>query len=463
MNFENAIENLFFAKYNLSLKYDLAMWDITHKCNLNCLHCYNGEKINQISSKNLNMEQKKFITDKLIELGFKEINLGGGEPFIDSDIISLIRYIFPQKTVLSINTNGLLVNKNIVDILAEIGFSNIAFSMAGTSSKTNDKVRGIGAFDNVVKNISYMTRKFDDKGIHNNSSINFSMTSNNLDELIYLYPFCKKLGIKFASVHFTQPIGSALKNIEIIEKNQRKIFSALCALVENWGNEVSLTIDSRPLLSNYISLSKQGVLSNRSISYCLGGVRNIYITPDGEIFPCKLMTLKKGNHKLLTSQENNIFQFMEFRSNYIKKNNCMNCYFSSICSPCPLISENNLPRECTITQKMFKKEVERIQKFKYIFSDNIYEEDTENKFRIKYEGKQYVLSNDGHLIWNVLKNKQTLFDVMDCLYQNQKIKCNFENIYKFIFDLYLMGVINFSEKNIKENRSVYYKLICCGR
>ena len=58
-------------------------FELTRKCPLNCLICYNDRKI---GVPEMGVEQIYSIIDQLAELGCLYINLTGGVPFVRGDI-----------------------------------------------------------------------------------------------------------------------------------------------------------------------------------------------------------------------------------------------------------------------------------------------------------------------------------------------------------------------------------------
>ena len=67
-------------------------WDITNRCNLNCLHCYSRSGESYYSSDELNtIEIKNLISDLSANRIFY-IYFLGGEPFIRPDFMDILRF-----------------------------------------------------------------------------------------------------------------------------------------------------------------------------------------------------------------------------------------------------------------------------------------------------------------------------------------------------------------------------------
>jgi radical SAM protein with 4Fe4S-binding SPASM domain len=77
-----------------------------------------------------------------------------GEPLLHKQIVNMIRYA-KKKGVLDVlmNSNGLLINKELIFDLAEAGLDWIIFSVDGATPETYNKIRQGGDFEKLVKNI----------------------------------------------------------------------------------------------------------------------------------------------------------------------------------------------------------------------------------------------------------------------------------------------------------------------
>src|SRR4030042_1099952 len=87
-------------------------WEITHKCNLNCIHCLSGSGVE--TPDELNMEDCMSVVDQLAALKVFEINFGGGEPLLKDFFIPLLEYIHEKGMVTCISTNGTALNEESI-------------------------------------------------------------------------------------------------------------------------------------------------------------------------------------------------------------------------------------------------------------------------------------------------------------------------------------------------------------
>ena len=102
-------------------------YHITENCNFDCKFCFA-----KYSNETLKFEEQKLVLKKLADSNlFDEINFAGGEPLLDKNIVELVQYSFCLGLKVSLITNGLLLNsqllQQILPYLTMIGISVHSF------------------------------------------------------------------------------------------------------------------------------------------------------------------------------------------------------------------------------------------------------------------------------------------------------------------------------------------------
>ncbi len=118
--------------------------ETTNICNANCIMCPHDSMKRPF----ITMEQKTFekIIDDMINVDLSDTQLflhKEGEPLCDNRITERINYVhkmLPNVKEIGINTNAMLLSKDISDSLLNSGLNLIFFSVDGTSSETYDKI-----------------------------------------------------------------------------------------------------------------------------------------------------------------------------------------------------------------------------------------------------------------------------------------------------------------------------------
>ena len=97
--------------YSYPRALDFAWIEITNKCNLRCIHCYNEQ--DTCAKVFMSLEDFKFVVDQLCSVGIKKIQLIGGEPFLmDKKILfEMMDYLSLRVKGFELFTNGTLAEK----------------------------------------------------------------------------------------------------------------------------------------------------------------------------------------------------------------------------------------------------------------------------------------------------------------------------------------------------------------
>ena len=139
------------------IKPSCAVWEITLRCNSNCIHC--GSDAGKTRSDELDTEEALKLVKDLHSYGYKGVALMGGEPLVRDDWFEIAKEIKRLKMDLSIVTNGLLV-KHYIQQIKESNADCVSLSLDGATAKTHDYLRGVdGAFDKTLEAINLLKKE----------------------------------------------------------------------------------------------------------------------------------------------------------------------------------------------------------------------------------------------------------------------------------------------------------------
>jgi 12,18-didecarboxysiroheme deacetylase len=117
----------------------VVVWNVTRRCNLNCVHCYSHSH-GSVVSDDLSTEEAKSMIKDLALFGSPVILFSGGEPLIREDILDLIEYARKSGLRAVISTNGTLITKELALSLKDMGLSYVGISLDGLED-THDQFR----------------------------------------------------------------------------------------------------------------------------------------------------------------------------------------------------------------------------------------------------------------------------------------------------------------------------------
>lgn len=152
---------------------------LTKGCNLRCPHCYVNAGLPLENE--LTLKEIKSIIDQLAKLKAFYVFYTGGEPFIRKDIIEILNYTNKKGLGISISSNGILLNKEILEKIKNIPFTLFQISLDGTK-EVHNSIRGDVAWERAIKSI-----KLAKSILKNNIGIGTVITKRNwniLDKII---------------------------------------------------------------------------------------------------------------------------------------------------------------------------------------------------------------------------------------------------------------------------------------
>jgi radical SAM protein with 4Fe4S-binding SPASM domain len=137
--------------------------ELSHRCNLGCKMCwFHGERGigDRYENQELTTQEVSRFVDRIAEYN-PYIYIGGTEPFMRSDFLSILGHIKSRGLPVSFSTNGLLLDGNTMEELVSIGVDSIHFSIDG-NEEIHDRERGKGTFDkttSVIRKISEIKKR----------------------------------------------------------------------------------------------------------------------------------------------------------------------------------------------------------------------------------------------------------------------------------------------------------------
>ena len=120
-------------------------FDITHRCNLRCIHCYLGshEKEADRRSGEISTAQALRLLDEMAEAGCLYLLISGGEPLLRADFCEIYRHARSLGMWVTLFTNATLLNQEHLDVLSEYPPYVVEVTLYGATPETYQAVTGI--------------------------------------------------------------------------------------------------------------------------------------------------------------------------------------------------------------------------------------------------------------------------------------------------------------------------------
>ena len=221
----------------------IVVWNITRKCNLKCVHCYNdsgqGKTCNEPTT-----DEAKAVLDDLAKFGVPSVLFSGGEPLMRKDLMELIGYAGGLGLRTVISTNGTLIDADRAKEIKRLGVSYVGISLDGVGA-VNDEFRGVeGAFEKAAIGI----RNCQDAGVR--IGLRLTLTKRNVQDLESLFDFFDSEGIERACFYHLVPSGrgGAIANEDLTHAQSREAIEIILAKTKQYkqaGKKTDiLTVDN---------------------------------------------------------------------------------------------------------------------------------------------------------------------------------------------------------------------------
>ena len=130
--------------------------ELTHRCNLRCLHCYLGDQdaIGRNRDKELHTDQWTRILDEITEAGCLYLLITGGEPLLRRDFATIYSHAKRRGLLVTIFTNGTGITGEVLDLFEDLPPHFVEISIYGATAATHEGITGVeGSYELCLKGI----------------------------------------------------------------------------------------------------------------------------------------------------------------------------------------------------------------------------------------------------------------------------------------------------------------------
>ncbi|HWT76578.1 MAG TPA: radical SAM protein [Mobilitalea sp.] len=293
---------------------------LTDSCNFRCIYCYSEcepEKNEVQKGKFLSLKEYIRIIDEVILNGYKEIYFTGGEPLLNPYVFELAEYVKSKGLFCAILTNGSLISECSIEKFHR--FDMVKLSLDSNIEEINDKTRGKGTYQKILRAITLLEKHKIPFGI------NSVLTNHNKDHIEALIEYISgELGVKAHTVANHIPYGRGVQDDCQIPAKE---FEAYCKKI--------IECKKRCHVGNYSTLLQDTYFKLPNKTHCGMAENEVFINSIGNVYPCR-MTYKDefflGN-VLEIGLEQALHNFDPYREhfnvNHIEK--CKDCNIKGLC------------------------------------------------------------------------------------------------------------------------------------
>jgi MoaA/NifB/PqqE/SkfB family radical SAM enzyme len=324
------LPDIFLSNFNLSKPYKLT-FAVTYKCNYRCLHCniWKKKAENELSLDEISEFSRKYPH-------FKWFNLTGGEPFLRTDFVDIVKTLKENSTrpiLFNTTTNGFNPSfiyekvKEIVDL--KMPKSVVVVSLDGYK-ELHERIRGVkDSFEKVVETFTLLKNLSKD---FKNFTTYFGYTLSHFNAGNFLKTFFEvkrlikditlddfHINIYHISSHYYSNTNEKIKEKEKMESELLKLISL---------KPIAKLTSIRILDNLYLKGSLEYLKTDRTPFPCKALTSSVFIDSLGNVYPCTIWDIRLGNlrennydlEKILTSEKTRLLKLK------IRKLKCPNCW-----------------------------------------------------------------------------------------------------------------------------------------
>ena len=304
-------------------------FELTARCNFNCSMCYVHLSAEQVAArgKELTAQQWLDIAEQARDAGMVFALLTGGEPLLRSDFFEIYEGMKKLGLMISLNTNGSMLEGEIRQRLLDDPPTRINVSLYGSSEQTYRDMCGMEAYARVRKNILALKRAGVDV------SLNLSVTPYNRHDLEKIFADARQMDVNVrASVYMYPPVRIDGK----YGVGNRLTPEEAAACTVQWERLRCTPEEFALRAKNLAALTQDCPVEDEPGVRCRAGSTSFWITWDGRMLPCGMMP----GPEVRPLEEGFAAAWESIRSETKKIQapaKCGTCDYRKICGVCPAI------------------------------------------------------------------------------------------------------------------------------
>ena len=303
--------------------------EVTRRCPLECLHCYNNLPMGDLEAKNREMTKEEHfrVLDELVEMGCFWLLYTGGEIFARKDFLEIYTYAKKKGFLITLFTNGTIINEQIADYLAEWPPFAIEITLYGRTRETYEALTMIpGSYDRCLRGIKLMK----ERGLP--LKLKTVATSINKHEIVSMQQFAEEeLGVDFKFDGQVNPRIDCSQSPLAVRLTPEEL--------------VALDFHSQKRIDEYRQLAERDLnnppnFAHDTVYVCGGGMNSFAINAYGEIGICLISQQEVFSVRQLSVKrlwEKSLLTVRSRKRTKITK--CVSCRIQSLCGMCPANGE----------------------------------------------------------------------------------------------------------------------------
>jgi radical SAM protein with 4Fe4S-binding SPASM domain len=135
--------------------------ELTHRCNLKCVHCYLGDQssISKGSGNELSTELWIGVIDQIVDAQCLDLLITGGEPMLRGDFPEIYAHAKRRGMIVTVFSNATLITPEILDIFDDLPPFFVEVSIYGATAGTHDRITQVkGSHAKCMKGVEVLLK-----------------------------------------------------------------------------------------------------------------------------------------------------------------------------------------------------------------------------------------------------------------------------------------------------------------
>jgi pyrroloquinoline quinone biosynthesis protein E len=245
--------------------------EITYKCPLHCVFCYNPLNYAE-NRKELSTEEWKDVLRQARKLGAAQLGFSGGEPLVRDDLEELIGEAHQLGFYTNLITSGIGLTEERISRMKDLGLDHIQLSFQDSTKEMNDFLSSTKTFD--LKNrVAKLIKKYDYPMV-----LNVVLHRYNLDHIGRIIEMAVEMEVEYLELANTQYYGWGMVNRDQLMPTREQLVRAEATVNEyraKLGNKIKLLF----VVPDYFEERPKA---------CMNGWGSVFlaVAADGSALPC---------------------------------------------------------------------------------------------------------------------------------------------------------------------------------
>lgn len=330
-----------------------AVWEMTLKCNMNCMHC--GSKAGKQREKELNLDECIDVAQQLIDMGLEFITLIGGEIFFKKNWDKIARKFVDNGVYTNIITNGYNIREKQFEQIKNSGIEQVGISLDGME-KVHNNIRGR---ENAFNEAMNVFNRLINEGYH--TAAITTISNLNIGDLDDMYKLLVDIGVEIWQMQLCAPMGNASGKVNfLIDPGKLPYITEFIRRKNEEGKILIVAGDN----VGYFDENERYIRGHNKNGFtgCLAGMYVVGIDSVGNVKGCESLcddkfiegNLRKESFKDIWTKKGAFSYNRNFKRNDLG-GKCIDCDRAEICrGGCKQLSYFTTGNECESIYCLYK-------------------------------------------------------------------------------------------------------------